>query len=204
MQPPVLHIFIKNARLGHVKTRLARTLGDEAALAIYQTLLEKTRAATQRLGVEKWVWYSEAIVPDDAWAQGGYRQMLQPAGDLGQRMEYAFARAFAEGAPAVAIIGSDCPELTADLLDEAFRTLAQQDAVLGPTPDGGYYLLGLRRMVTEAFRHIAWSTETVLSSTLVALQRRGCSVRQLAQRSDIDTEADWEAYQQRLASSSPF
>lgn len=195
----VLHIFIKNARLGHVKTRLARTAGNTAALQIYQELLAKTRQTAQAVVAERWLWYSEEVVAADAWDVAFFRKERQCEGDLGKRMEHAFASSFSEGADAVVIIGSDCPELTPAILSIAYKALQTHDAVIGPAPDGGYYLLGLRRMLPAVFRDIAWSTETVFAHTMAALAQHNHTVFLLPMLADIDTEADWQAYQSRLA-----
>jgi rSAM/selenodomain-associated transferase 1 len=192
-----LLIFIKNPRLGYVKTRLARTLGDEAALGIYHILLEKTRLAAMGVPVRRLLFYSDQIQPDDTWPASAFEKWLQTEGDLGARMQHAFAQAFQLGAEKVAIIGSDCPELTPEILQKAYDVLDHHDFVVGPTPDGGYYLLGMRQMENAVFQDIAWSTEQVLTQTIAAIQGLGKTHTLLPQISDIDTEADWRSYLSR-------
>ena len=133
----ILLIFTKNPRLGQVKTRLARTVGDAGALRIYTVLLEKTRQAALQAAAQRWVFYSDEIEREDAWPADFFQKHLQTGGDLGARMEEAFRQAFAGGADRVLIIGSDCPELDGALLEQAFGRLGDVDFVLGPTPDGG-------------------------------------------------------------------
>ncbi len=193
----ILLIFIKNPRLGHVKTRLARTVGDEAALHIYQRLLEKTRLAALSAPLRRLLFYSEQINTEDAWDTSVFEKRVQTEGDLGARMQHAFEQAFELGAEKVAIIGSDCPELTPAILQSAFDLLDQHDFVLGPTPDGGYYLLGMKQMESAVFQDIAWSTEHVLSQTIAVIAAHQKTHVLLPVLSDIDTEADWQGYLSR-------
>ncbi|HEU0078310.1 MAG TPA: TIGR04282 family arsenosugar biosynthesis glycosyltransferase, partial [Longimicrobiaceae bacterium] len=144
-------VFVRAPEPGRVKTRLAAAIGAEGALRVYRRLAEHTLAEVRTLaddGVEVRVHYT----PADAgaavreWLDDGPVYLPQAeGGDLGMRMRDAFARAFADGAECVVIVGSDLPELTAALLRRAFDALDAHPAVLGPARDGGYYLLGLRR-----------------------------------------------------------
>src|SRR5690625_1809003 len=104
-----LLIFIRNAEKGKVKTRLARTVGDDKALAVYKKLLNITKSATDPLEVNRQVWYDRHIVNGDIWSGGTYGKKLQQGEDLGARMKRAFRHAFASGFEKVVIIGSDCP-----------------------------------------------------------------------------------------------
>jgi len=191
----VLLIFIKNPVLGAVKTRLARTLGDAEALRIYHILLEKTRQAALETRAERRLFYSERIETGDVWAESAFQKFVQHGNDLGARMADAFRQTFADGAERVLIIGSDCPELNSTLLNEAFFQLEHCDFVLGPTPDGGYYLLGMRRFEPSVFENIAWSTETVRAATLEKIHALGKTCALLPELSDVDTEADWRKYE---------
>jgi uncharacterized protein len=193
----LLHIFIKNARLGHVKTRLAATVGPENALAIYLELLQLTRQATLDCSVTRWLWYSEQVPEHDDWSEPDFHKKVQPTGDLGDRMSGAFEAGFASGAQRSLIIGSDCPELTGTILQQAFDALDHSDFVVGPTPDGGYYLLGMRSPAPYLFNDMAWSTEAVLTDTLARIAQQGKTYSLLPVLSDVDHEADWLAYQQR-------
>lgn len=186
-----LLIFIRNPILGQVKTRLARTVGDAEALRIYNALLEKTRMATIDAAVERWLMYSDFVDPHDDWPATDFRKMLQQPGDLGERMEQAFRAAFAAGAQQVVIIGSDCPDLTAVTIEAAFTALDTAEFVLGPVPDGGYYLLGMRTLEPTLFRDIAWSTDTVRSATLERIAAAGKNCALLPMLTDVDTEEDW-------------
>jgi len=193
----VLLIFIKNPRRGYVKTRLARTVGEDAALRIYHYLLEQTRRAASAVQARRLLFYSDVIEPEDAWPETDFEKRVQSDGDLGARMEQAFREVFAEGAQNVGIIGSDCPALDGDMLETAFRQLEETDFVIGPTPDGGYYFLGMRAFEPSVFQGIAWSTETVLAQTLAIIQKLSKTVSLLPVLSDIDTETDWIAYKKQ-------
>ena len=120
---------------------------------------------------------------------------MQASGGLGERMEQAFRQAFEAGAKKVVIIGSDCPELTGEMLQRAFDQLDEADYVLGPAPDGGYYLLGMKELESSVFHDIEWSTETVRAQTLEKIQAAGKSYALLPVLSDVDTEEDWLAVQ---------
>ena len=193
----VLIIFIRNPELGKVKTRLARTLGDHEALRIYRFLLEKTRLAASGVRAERHLYYSENMAREDDWPIALFHKKQQSNGDLGERMESAFRNAFREGAEKVLIIGSDCPELSSTILDSAFELLEKADFVVGPVPDGGYYLLGMKEMTPSVFRDIAWSTETVRAETLEKIEALGKSYALLPELTDIDEATDWLDYQSR-------
>ena len=189
--PNILLIFIRNPELGKVKTRLARTLGDDEALRIYHLLLEKTRAAAIDCNAERWLMYSHFLDENDGWNPTLFQKKVQSDGDLGQRMEAAFQHALDAGAEKVVIIGSDCPTLTGAILDQAFAALDTHDLVIGPVPDGGYYLLGMRSLLPTLFRDMAWSTESVRATTLERIAAAGKTVAELPMLMDVDTEADW-------------
>ena len=192
-----LLIFIRNPQLGKVKTRLARTLGDAEALRIYHILLSKTRAAALDCQAERCLWYSDFVDENDDWRPFAFQKRIQHPGDLGERMEAAFQMAFEAGAQKVVIIGSDCPELSGVVLQQAFDLLDSVDFVLGPVPDGGYYLLGMKALEPSVFYGIEWSTETVRAKTLEKIAALGKSFAQLPMLSDVDTEEDWRQAEMR-------
>lgn len=193
---PQLLIFARAPVLGRVKTRLAADIGAEAALAVYCELLHITAEAVMAAQVPATVWLAEAPAVPAAelpeWP--GLPWQLQPAADLGQRMQTAFAKAFANGATAVAIIGTDCPGLRAAHLTQAFELLQSHDVVLGPATDGGYYLLAMRQLYAPLFADKAWSTATVLAATLADAERLHLRVALLPTLADIDTGADLRAW----------
>jgi rSAM/selenodomain-associated transferase 1 len=186
-----LLIFIRNPELGKVKTRLARTLGDPEALRIYHILLGKTRDAAMGCVADRVLFYSDFVDMQDAWPASFFHKRVQHSGDLGARMESAFQKAFHSGAEKAVIIGSDCPELTGEVLQQAFDLLDTADFVLGPVPDGGYYLLGMKALESSVFYDIEWSTETVREKTIEKIRAAGKTFSLLPMLSDVDTEADW-------------
>jgi rSAM/selenodomain-associated transferase 1 len=116
---------------------------------------------------------------------------VQPAaGALGARMAHAFGEAFGAGAGRVAVIGTDCPGLSAALLRQAFALLASHDLVVGPATDGGYYLLGMNELQSDLFENKQWSTASVLPDTLADAARLGLRVAQLPALADVDSAAD--------------
>ena len=190
MKKSLLIIFAKNPELGKVKTRLAATLGNEVALAIYYQLLEKTREVTSALDVDKVVYYSNYVDRDDLWDNGIYQKEVQKGADLGLRMKAAFEKAFADGYEKVCVIGSDCFDITKPVIDEAFAALDEQQAVVGASEDGGYYLLGMSQMIPQLFLNKAWSTDEVFIATLEDFNRLGLSHAELPVLNDVDTEKD--------------
>ncbi|MDR9417311.1 MAG: TIGR04282 family arsenosugar biosynthesis glycosyltransferase [Gracilimonas sp.] len=193
-----LIIFVKNEELGHVKTRLAKAIGDEKALLAYQKLIEVTARQAAKLQVKKEVWYSSYIAGNDSWDEQQFTKKLQKGADLGERMSHAFKEAFEEGIKKAVIIGSDCADLTAEILQEAFNALDDADFVVGPAEDGGYYLLGMRRYNPELFQGISWSTGSVLESTKDRIAEIGGVIYQLQLLNDVDTIDDWERVKDHL------
>ncbi|GAB3532326.1 TIGR04282 family arsenosugar biosynthesis glycosyltransferase [Pontibacter brevis] len=189
----LLMLFVRNPELGKVKTRLAAAVGEEKALDIYLQLLRHTCQVTKGLPVQKLVYYSNAVDTNDLWPNEHYQKQVQPQGDLGEKMEGAFAAAFAEGYTAVVIIGSDCLQLTADIVLQAYRQLEQHDVVIGPALDGGYYLLGMNRLYPELFRNKRWSTRHVFPDTLQDVERLQLSHALLPSLSDVDYVEDLDA-----------
>ncbi len=208
MDLPRVIVFLRAPELGRVKTRLAATVGHGPALEIYRELLQLT-LATLRAHPQ----VELRVTPDDAVGgldtvldsagppslQPGWRRLPQGAGDLGERLERAVQDAFAAEPTPVVVIGCDCPEGTKDDLVEAGRLLATRDVVFGPATDGGYWLIGLKRPVPELFRGISWGTSRVLDQSLDIAQRLGLNWGLLRELDDIDTEADWKAWQKRRA-----
>lgn len=181
-------ILTRNPELGKCKTRLAATVGDRAALEIYQFLLQHTVSLTKHLKVEKWVYYSEEIWEDDMWDNAHYQKKLQIGKDLGERMQNAFKEGFQAGFEKVIIIGSDMYNLAQTDLEEAFSKLETHDYVVGPAEDGGYYLLGMKSLNEALFRDKEWGTDTVLADTLQDLKT--ARVGLLPERNDIDYYED--------------
>lgn len=185
-----------------MKTRLAASIGADAALAVYRRLAEHAVGCARAVeppaalrihftpggsgaGVRAWLGNADLYLPQDA-------------GDLGERMRAAFESAFDEGFERVVILGSDLPGLSPELVERAFRLLDRHPAVIGPARDGGYYLLGLREPFPELFADVAWSTDTVLATTVARLGARDAEPAVLEILSDVDVADDlppgWRAW----------
>ncbi|PHS01812.1 MAG: hypothetical protein COA78_22275 [Blastopirellula sp.] len=185
-------LFAKAWTPGKVKTRLAQTIGDQAAASIYQTFVETIVARLSGIADQTVIAYSPADqqplfqqLPVDTWN-------LQPQGegDLGQRLEHYFSSAFKAGAKQVVLIGTDSPDLPVDYVNKAFALLAQTDVVIGPSDDGGYYLVGMSQFRPDIFADIPWSTETVFDATLQRLDEHQIPFRELPMWYDVDTQQD--------------
>ncbi len=188
-----LLIFIKNPELGKAKTRLAATIGDEKALEVYKQLLNHTRITVKQVNANRQVHYSSFIDDNDEWNTGFFERKLQNQSlDLGVRMASAFTSAFAEGNSSVLIIGSDLPHLSAELIEEGFDQLQKNDVVIGPSDDGGYYLLGMNSMHNTLFENKKWSTNSVLKETIESVEELNLGYHLLPSLFDVDTEADLE------------
>lgn len=183
-----LLIFTRNPELGKVKSRLAKTVGDESALEIYKFLLQHTVKITSNLNVDKFVFYSEKIRKEDIWDEDIFRKKIQKGEDLGERMQNAFSEAFEMGYEKAIIIGSDMFDLDAKDIEKAFNTLHDTKYVLGPATDGGYYLLGMKELKKEIFTNKIWGTDTVLKSTLEDLKEEKYVL--LEARNDVDYYED--------------
>lgn len=194
----VLLIFVKNPELGQVKTRLAESVGAEKALEIYQRLLAHTKRVTDGLPCSRELWYSSYINNDDHWEEENYNKKLQVGDDLGERMQYAFEQSFKKGAEKVVIVGSDCAEITTNHIRRAFRGLQTDDIVIGPSKDGGYYLLGMSAFHPSLFENKEWSTSSVYRETIAEIQQKGLTYKELPQLNDIDTKDDLLKYEERF------
>lgn len=190
MTKQALLIFTKNPEPGKVKTRLAATLGNAKALSIYRQLLEHTASITNYLPIDKFIFYSVYVEHADLWDAKHYHKEVQRGKDLGEKMDNAFATAFQMVYDRVVIIGTDCPELNAGIIMNAFAYLNNHDVVIGPAEDGGYYLLGMKRHYTLLFKNINWSTENVFDETITICKKNNINYSFLPVLHDIDEEKD--------------
>ena len=192
-----LAIMARAPILYQCKTRLEPALGSRGAL---QAHIELVRSALSRLSdvpeVEVSLWVSEIDEDTQAWAnEFGLPCYSQQGQDLGERMHHALACLLAGGASAACLVGTDCPDIDAHYVGQAFSALRQVPVVLGPAEDGGYGLVGLREPCAGLFRNIEWSTERVCAQTLLRAGEQGLEVKQLASIWDVDRPADWRRYQ---------
>ncbi len=186
-------VFGREPVSGRVKTRLARTIGDEPAAAVYAGLLEHTLKVARATGVE--VVLSLAEPAGDGWSPPlPVRLEVQGAGDLGRRMADAFTRRFIAGADAVVLVGSDCPGLRPRHLTAAFAVLETAPVALGPASDGGYWLVAQRPPGIDLFRRVPWSGPDTLAATRARLRALGVAWRELEILDDVDTADDLESF----------
>ena len=197
-QKDVLLIFVKNPILGSVKTRLGETIGNRQALEVYLKLLYYTKNNIEKLNCEKKVCYDKFVDERDIWNNSIFFKQKQTNGSLGNRMKAAFQAEFINNANKVVIIGSDCPEITPDIINQAFLKLDTHNTVIGPATDGGYYLLGMREFIPEVFENKSWSTSTVKDDTIKDLNYLNKKYYILPFLQDIDTEEDYKRFKSWL------
>ena len=190
-----LVIFVKNARRGHVKTRLASSLGDDKALAIYLALCERVRNVSLGFPGECYVFYSEYLPSEpDLWDDDFFIKRKQdPVIDLGLRMKAAFNELLPIHS-SVILIGTDISHLSTDVLEESILLLKDTDVILGPSDDGGYYLIGMKKPNDYIFQNMTWSVDTVLSESVQRISMNNRTYSLLKTLPDIDTAEDWEKH----------
>lgn len=195
-----LIVFTRYPEPGHTKTRLIRALGAHGAADLHRRMTEWTvqtaREASARRQIEIEICFTGSQEQQMCQWLGtdlGYR--MQVGHDLGERMAHAFRLGFSEGCGRIVLIGTDCPELTGNILDKAFRLLKRHDVVIGPTLDGGYCLIGMTRFLGQLFTAIPWGTGGVLDATLAALRATKVSWFLMKRLRDIDTPEDLAAWQ---------
>ena len=192
-----LCVFARTPELGRVKQRLAREIGAEAALAAHEALLRRVverAAAGTNFRTEIWLTNLAAPLPD--WLENRSLDLHEQKGtDLGQRMRHTFESALAASSACI-LIGSDCPDIDAAYVDSAIEALNRADVVFGPAEDGGYGLVGMKRLIPEIFAESSWGDAKVLERALERAERAGVSVALLAEIYDVDELADWQRYQE--------
>ncbi|TMC55539.1 MAG: glycosyltransferase [Chloroflexi bacterium] len=193
----VVAVFVKAPVAGRVKTRLATEVGVHRAAEIYRRLGRQVVAACVGRRYDTVVWFAPASARQAVrqWLDGldvaSFR--AQVSGALGVRLTAALGQHFREGARRVIAIGSDCPDVGPGIVSQALAALDEHDVVIGPTHDGGYYLIGLRVPVPQLFRGIAWSTDAVLEQTLARARQVGLGAALLPMLRDLDTATDARA-----------
>jgi rSAM/selenodomain-associated transferase 1 len=194
-------LFLRAPEKGRVKTRLAASLGDDAALALYRLFVEDILAMLSQTGFPVMLHcHPENRLNDIAsWLEPNLPPRPPSGEERGNKMANAFMDAFSEGFEQVVLLGSDIPDLPARIIHDAFSALDREGAAIGPAADGGYYLVAFRNsaFLPEAFENISWSTEKVLDQTLAAFEKNDTPVRLLENWRDIDTIEDLEALSAR-------
>lgn len=185
-----LIIFIRNPELGTVKTRLAKKLGDEAALAVYLKLVSHTQRVTEGLSCDKAVYYSKFVDTEDNWDNRKYAKHLQKGANLGEKMANAIDESFAAGYESVCLIGTDNYQLTGEVVKAAFSKLRAHDVVIGPAEDGGYYLIGMNKPYLEVFDLRRWSTPDVFEETTRIIVQKALTYSCTVPLNDVDVPED--------------
>ena len=191
-----LIVYAKKPEAGKSKTRLGTRIGYDQAAGVYARLLFSYLTDLLRSDfIESAAITLSAVDKDSAAffkaAYPEFRIVEQITGGLGERMQASFDEVFALGAEAAVLTGSDIPILNAGLAAVAFHKLEENQIVLGPAEDGGYYLIGMRKPGWNVFDDISWSNDTVLEETLKQVNELGLKKAFLPKGFDLDIEADY-------------
>jgi rSAM/selenodomain-associated transferase 1 len=189
-----LLFFLRNPEKGKVKTRLASAIGDKMAVKLYKRFLLRMLFTLNGGTFLFYLCYSpESSLSDlKGWLGDNYLYMPQAGENLGERMKNGFIDAISMNFKRVVLIGSDIPDLPLEFIEEAFTSLREKDVVIGPSFDGGYYLIGFKNKTfsPRVFDGIPWSTKRVFEETITVLKQEGLTVHTLQPWRDIDTIDD--------------
>jgi len=189
-----LIIFGRYPDPGRTKTRLIPALGPEGAADLQRWLTENILETVRRFARPREIGVEICFEGDSKqkmrqWLGSGEILSRQVSGNLGERMQAAFLDAFQRGADRVVLLGTDIPQIRTDHLEQAFDALVENDLVVGPSTDGGYWLIGLNHPV-NLFEGIKWSTDAVFGQTLALAKEQELRVNKLSPLKDIDTAKD--------------
>ena len=192
-----LIIFIKYPAKGSVKTRLAKSLGDEFAFYFYKSVVEKiVRDLSKFSGFAIYIFFTgcDSEKEIEKWLGSEFKYFKQSGDNLGEKMFNAFKEVFIVGNEKAVIIGTDIPDLTIDIINESFQSLSKNDIAVVKTKDGGYCLLGMKKLHKQLFENIEWGTSTVFDSTINKCREQNLKMHYLPQLMDIDCETDLLAW----------
>lgn len=196
---PHIFLILRAPRLGQVKTRLAKSIGDTQALTAYRALVKR------QLNAIPSNWETELhYTPKDAeteiadWLGDAHKRLPQCEGDLGDRLTLAAKTHFEKSQAPLFLIGADCPEIDSDLLAKAAKHIQTDDLVIGPAKDGGYYLIGIKSFLPSLFENIDWGSPRVFEQTAQQIRKLNLTAYLLPEKFDVDTEADWKQALQRF------
>ena len=187
MSKTLLIVFVKNNIIGKVKTRLAKTVGDNKAFEVYKQLIDITEECSLKVDSDKHIYFSEKVI-NSKWVDE--LKFVQQGNSLGDRMSNAFENGFKQGYEKVILIGSDLPEISPSIIQEGFDKLEKSEVVFGPAEDGGYYLIGMKKSRKFIFENKPWSETGLLEITLDELGKQDVSFYLLQTLNDIDTFED--------------
>ena len=187
-------LFVRAPEKGKVKTRLAKAIGEDAALKLYMSFVADELEMLRELFFDVIIFFypHTARQTVENWLDNEFDFVAQSGKDLGQRMGNAFREVFSRGYGQALLIGSDLPDLSSSLILDAFDHLARRDCVIGPSEDGGYYLIGFHRNTyfQEIFTRIRWGTSEVFNHTVSCLKKKKISFHTLPEWRDIDNYND--------------
>lgn len=180
----VLIIFARNPEKGRVKSRIAKDSSEDFALACYHELLSYTLNLAGKVSCKQMLFFSDHLPDSSEYPQ---HELYQQRGEnLGDRMRDAIRLAILKGAQKIIIIGSDCEEISVETLHLAFERLDEHEVVIGPAIDGGYYLLGLKKLHHLLLEDKPWSQNSLLSETINDLEELKLNYSLLDPKRDVD------------------
>jgi rSAM/selenodomain-associated transferase 1 len=189
-----LLLFVKYPENGGVKTRLAKSIGDAAAVSLYKCFVEDILSSLQCINAHTWIcYYPESSIDDmPGWLGSSYFYLLQKGENLGKRLQHCFKSSFDKGFEKTIVLASDIPEISENIINNAFKILEYKDAVIGPSFDGGYYLVGFNKKsyAAQIFDDISWSTDLVYEETLRKIEAYKLRYSVLDKINDMDTIDD--------------
>lgn len=208
LEPDRIIVFGRYPVPGQTKTRLIPALGPVGAADLQRRLTERTLATVKRAaagqGMQVEVSYSGGSRRQlERWLGPDLMFQEQSAGDLGERMRAALEQAFAEGVQRAVLVGTDIPQMTDRHIEEAFEALEEKEIVLGPSLDGGYWLIGLRRPA-EVFSGVDWGRANVMSQTIELAAKQGLKIHALARMRDVDTAEDLRQWEPAEVQGEPY
>ncbi len=196
----VLIIFLKYPVPGTVKTRLAKSIGEENAEMLYKCFVQTILANTKSADYETIIFFTPQKKHKQIkeWLGKNWNFRAQKGTNLGERLSNAFGYVFKSGAKKVVVIGSDSPLLDDQLIKKAFSCLDKADCVIGPSSDGGYYLLGLKRLAPELFDLKEWSTNVVFEKTRKKALNLNMKLEIMEEHFDVDEKEDLIMLEKKL------
>jgi len=187
-------LFVKYPEKGEVKTRLAKATGDSKAVSLYKCFVDEIIKTLRKVKAVIWICYYPEKSADNMvdWLGDAFYYSQQKGRDLGERLQHCFEMSFEKGFEKTIVLASDIPEISENIIDEAFKCLEYKDAVIGPSYDGGYYLAGFKKKSYDPriFENISWSTNLVYEETLGKIESCKLSYSVLEKINDMDTIDD--------------
>jgi rSAM/selenodomain-associated transferase 1 len=187
-------VFVKAPVKGQVKTRLSKELGDSFVLELYKQFVKDVVEKAIEVETTTLCFYPlEHKDKISGFLGHGFPMVVQTGDDIGERMANAFKEEFRSGTQSVILTGTDIPDISPEIFTEAFAALSKNDAVIAPSMDGGYYLIGFNAPFfnPDIFKNISWSTDTVFDDTIRIMKKQNLKYHVLPIWNDIDTFEDF-------------